>query len=309
MSEQLRYVFEIPEDRQGKRLDSVLAALMDELSRTAAQKLIDEGRVQVNGRVETSRKYKVKNGEEIILMLEPSQSLEVLPENIPLTIVYEDESLLVVDKPRGLVVHPAPGNSSGTLVNALLYHCGDRLSTINGASRPGIVHRIDKDTSGLLMVAKTDQAHCSLAEQLAEHTVLREYRAICHGRLPEAAGTINAPIGRDPKNRLRMAVTPNNSKPAVTHYRMFEEFAAYTYLAAVLETGRTHQIRVHLAHIHRPLLGDFIYGAGRNPFRVEGQLLHAGILGFTHPKTGHRLVFESPLPDKFDQLLTRLRKA
>ena len=235
------------------------------------------------------------------------ETLEITAEAIPLTIVYEDNDLLVVDKPAGMVVHPAPGNSSGTLVNALMYHCGDNLSSINGIIRPGIVHRIDKDTSGLLMVAKNDRAHSSLSSQLAEHSITRRYRAIVYNNIREDEGTVDKPIGRDPGNRLRNAVTDIGSKHAVTHYKVLERFGQFTYIEAVLETGRTHQIRVHMSYIRHPLLGDELYGPVKNRQGAKRQMLHAGILGFVHPSTGEYMEFQSPLPEDFEKVLNKLR--
>ena len=236
------------------------------------------------------------------------ERLEVEAEDIPLDIVYEDDELLVVDKPAGMVVHPAPGNHSGTLVNALMYHCGDALSSINGVIRPGIVHRIDKDTSGLLMVAKTDRAHNALSAQLAEHSITRRYKAIVHSNIKEDEGTVDKPIGRDPGNRLRNAVVYTNSKNAVTHYRVLERFGGFTLVEAVLETGRTHQIRVHMAYIRHPLLGDTLYGPAKNRYGAKRQMLHAGVLGFVHPVTGEYMEFNSPLPQDFEDVLAKLRK-
>lgn len=228
-------------------------------------------------------------------------------EDIPLDIVYEDDDLLVVDKPRGMVVHPAVGNESGTLVNALMFHCKDRLSSINGVIRPGIVHRIDKDTSGLLVVAKNDIAHELLSQQLADHSITRKYEALVFDNLKQDEGTVEAPIGRDPKNRLRQAVTWQNSKNAVTHWKVLERFGAYTLIEARLETGRTHQIRVHMAYIRHPLVGDQVYGPKKQPFNVCGQLLHAKILGFVHPKTGEYMEFESKKPAIFYETLVKIR--
>ena len=240
-------------------------------------------------------------------MPEP-EILSVEPEDIPLDIVYEDEDVLVVNKPRGMVVHPAVGNYTGTLVNAILYHCGERLSSINGVIRPGIVHRIDKDTSGLLMIAKNNMAHESLSAQLAEHSITRRYTALVYHNLSKDTGTVDAPIGRDPKNRLRMAVTTQNSKRAVTHWTVLERFGKYTLIEAKLETGRTHQIRVHMSHIKHPLVGDMVYGPKKQALTEEGQMLHARVLGFVHPRTGEYMEFERPLPEEFEQVLRKVRK-
>lgn len=237
--------------------------------------------------------------------LPQAKALDVVPEDIPLTVVYEDKDVLVVDKPKGMVVHPAPGNFSGTLVNAILYHC-ETLSSINGVIRPGIVHRIDKDTSGLLMVAKNDQAHRNLAAQLAEHSITRAYEAIVWHNLKEDKGTVDAPLGRDPKNRLRMAVVKEGGRRAVTHYRVLKRFGRFTYMEARLETGRTHQIRVHMAYINHPLLGDSLYGPKNSYPGVATQALHARKLGFIHPSTGNYMEFESQLPEEFQSLLAKL---
>lgn len=253
------------------------------------------------------KKYKAQTGDEISIHIPEPERTEVEAENIPLDIVYEDDDLLVVNKPAGMVVHPAPGNSSGTLVNALMYHCGDNLSSINGVIRPGIVHRIDKDTSGLLMVAKNDKAHNCLSSQLAEHSITRKYRAIVYNNIKEDEGTVDRPIGRDPRNRLRNAVTDMNSRHAVTHYRVLERFGNFTFIEAVLETGRTHQIRVHMSYIKHPLLGDELYGPAKNKQGAKRQMLHAGILGFIHPTTGEYMEFSTPLPDDFNKILNKLR--
>lgn len=299
------FEFIIEEDMKGTRLDLVLSLLMEEASRSHLQKLIDQGEVTVNGVVNDSKKYKVKAGDLIKVAVPMPIQLDVTPEDIPIDIVYEDEDVLVVNKPKGMVVHPAAGNYNGTLVNAILYHCKS-LSSINGVIRPGIVHRIDKDTSGLLMVAKNDTAHRSLAEQLAKHTITRAYRAVAYHNIKEDTGTVDAPIGRDPKNRLRMAVNRINGKEAVTHYKVLERFGSFTYLEARLETGRTHQIRVHMASIHHPLLGDAVYGPKKKVLGVDSQMLHAKLLGFQHPRTGEYLEFDSQLPDEFTSVLKKL---
>lgn len=254
------------------------------------------------------KKFKASEGDEVEIRIPEPERLDVKAEDIPLDIIYEDSDLLIVNKPAGMVVHPAPGNYSGTLVNALMYHCGDNLSSINGVIRPGIVHRIDKNTSGLLMVAKTDKAHSELSHQLAEHSITRRYRAIVYNNIKEDEGTVDRPIGRDPKNRLRNAVTDINSKNAVTHYKVLERFGKFTFVEARLETGRTHQIRVHMAYMKHPLLGDDLYGPAGNKLGVKRQMLHAGILGFVHPSTGEYMEFESPLPDDFTGVLEKLRK-
>ena len=300
--------FTIEEKDQGRRLDAVLADLLEEFSRSHVQKLIDGGQVQVEGVPETVKKRKLKAGELVAVTIDPPAELDVLPQNIPLDIVYEDSDLLVIDKPAGLVVHPGAGNPDGTLVNGILYHCGDSLSSINGVIRPGIVHRIDKDTSGLLMVAKNDKAHQSLAAQLEAHSILRAYRAIVLHNIQNDQGRIEAPIGRDPKNRLRMAVVPNGGRRAVTNYEVLERFGAHTYIEARLETGRTHQIRVHMTHLLHPLLGDRVYGPEKNNLGANRQMLHAESLGFVHPTSGKQLEFHSPLPEDFQSVLDRLRR-
>ena len=295
-------------EMDGTRLDLVLSVALEEFSRSFIQKLFEKGKITVNGSVCTQKKYKASAGDLINIELPEPEKVEVQAEDIPLDIVYEDEDLLIVNKPAGMVVHPAPGNSSGTLVNALMHHCGDNLSSINGVIRPGIVHRIDKNTSGLLMVAKNDKAHNSLSQQLAEHSITRKYRAIVYNNIREDEGTVNEPIGRDPRNRLRNAVTDINSRHAVTHYRVIERFGQFTYIEAVLETGRTHQIRVHMSHIRHPLLGDELYGPVKNKLGASRQMLHAGVLGFVHPSSGEYMEFESPLPYDFRKVLNKLRE-
>lgn len=299
------FEFIIDEDMKGTRLDVVLSLVIEEASRSHLQKLIDIGRVEVNGEPGSSKKYKVKTGDTVKVTIPEPVHLNVIPEAIPIDIVYEDDDVLVVDKPKGMVVHPAAGNYTGTLVNAILYHCRS-LSSINGVIRPGIVHRIDKDTSGLLMIAKNDTAHRSLAEQLASHSITRAYRAIVYHNFHEDEGTVDAPIGRDPKNRMKMAVTQLNSKEAITHYKVLQRFGSFTYLECRLETGRTHQIRVHMSYINHPLLGDAVYGPKKMALGVDTQMLHAKLLGFRHPKTGDYMEFESPLPQEFAAVLKKL---
>lgn len=298
----------VAEEMSGKRLDSVLAGMMPEYSRSFIQKLFENGSITIGGDPCSEKKRKAAAGDIVEITIPQPERLEVEAEDIPLDIVYEDDELLVVDKPAGMVVHPAPGNHSGTLVNALMYHCGDALSSINGVIRPGIVHRIDKDTSGLLMVAKTDRAHNALSAQLAEHSITRRYKAIVYSNIKEDEGTVDKPIGRDPGNRLRNAVVYTNSKNAVTHYRVLERFGGFTLVEAVLETGRTHQIRVHMAYIRHPLLGDTLYGPAKNRYGAKRQMLHAGVLGFVHPVTGEYMEFNSPLPQDFEDVLAKLRK-
>ncbi len=303
-----KYEIEIDAAQQGVRIDLVLSAALAETSRSFIQKLFEKEKISVNGAICDSKKYKVKTGDLVEITIPEPEILSVEAEDIPLDIVYEDEDVLVVNKPKGMVVHPAVGNYNGTLVNAIMYHCGDRLSSINGVIRPGIVHRIDKDTSGLLMIAKNDAAHESLSKQLAEHSITRKYRALVYHNFKEEEGTVNAPIGRDPKNRLRQAVTDQNSKHAVTHYKVLERFGAYTLIEAELETGRTHQIRVHMAHLKHPLVGDVVYGPKKHTIKADGQMLHAKVLGFVHPRTGQYMEFDSDLPAYFEDILSRLRK-
>ena len=286
----------------GRRLDSEISARAG-VSRAAAQKWLDAGLVLVDGQARP-KNHQTRPGEVVTVTPPPARPLDAQPEDIPLCIVYEDDALLVVDKPRGMVVHPAAGNEQGTLVNALLAHCGSSLSGINGVLRPGIVHRIDKDTSGLLVVAKTDAAHLGLSAQLEAHSMEREYRAVVHGRLRESEGVIDAPLARHPVHRKKMAVVPGGRR-AVTHYRVLEQFPRFCYLSCRLETGRTHQIRVHMASIGHPLAGDPLYGPARG-LSIGGQCLHAAVLGFTHPVTGEFLRFVSPLPDYFEALLKKL---
>lgn len=299
--------YELISDRSDRclRLDKWLTEQSDiDLSRSAVAKLIESGSVCVNGR-QVSKSYKVVEGDIIGVHIPDPVDADILPENIPLEIVYEDQYLLVVNKPQGMVVHPAPGNYSGTLVNALLYRYKEQLSGINGVIRPGIVHRIDKNTSGLLIVAKTDKAHLGLAEQIKAHSFTREYEAIAVGRFKDRTGRIDAPIGRDKSDRKRMCVTQINSKNAVTHYEVIDEIGNYSYLRFRLETGRTHQIRVHSAYIGHPILGDDVYG---KPFKgCKGQCLHAKKIGFIHPITGEYLEFESSLPEYFEKLLVTLK--
>lgn len=288
----------------GTRLDVFVSAAED-VSRSAAQELILNGSVTVNGKAST-KNYKLRSGDVVEATLPSPEPIEALPQNIPVDIVYEDDHLLVVNKPQGMVVHPAPGNPDGTLVNALLYHCAGRLSSINGKIRPGIVHRIDKDTAGLLIVAKTDAAHTGLAEQIAVHSFTRRYRAIVVGNIREDRGTINKPIGRSASDRKKFAVTEVNSKPAVTHYRVIERLAGYTHLELTLETGRTHQIRVHMAYMGHPVAGDPVYGNPKNTLGLRGQCLFAEYISFTHPVTGEIMSFGAELPDFFKDAMRRI---
>lgn len=296
------YEFELP---VGVRLDVGVTEVTGK-TRSYVQTLISDGLVKVNGGAKKAN-YKMRTGDQVKVVVPPPKELHVEAENIPLDIVYEDEDVLVVNKAQGMVVHPAPGSWTGTLVNALLYHCHN-LSGINGVLRPGIVHRIDKDTSGLLVVAKNDQAHQGLAVQIKEHSMARKYIALVHGVVLETTGTVDAPIGRDTSDRKKMAVTFHNSKEAVTHYQVLERFREFTYLRAKLETGRTHQIRVHMAYLKHPVLGDPLYGPRRNPFNLEGQMLHAEHLGFVHPRSGEWLEFTVQPPEIFTKLLEKLKK-
>ncbi len=292
------------EGAEGNRLDSFLAE-NTEYSRSRIVKLAEDGMIRVNGKI-SDKKTKLKNNDKIILNIPELEEYTAKPQDIPLDIIYEDNDVLVVNKPKGMVVHPAAGNYEDTLVNAVMFHCGDSLSGINGVMRPGIVHRIDKNTSGLLMIAKNDQAHISLAEQIKDHSFEREYEAVVYGNIKEDSGTINAPIGRHPVKRKQMAVTDKNSREAVTHFTVLERFGDFTYVRLRLETGRTHQIRVHMAFIGHPIAGDDVYGPNKVIKSLNGQCLHAKKLGFVHPK-GKYLEFESELPDYFSKFLDNLR--
>ena len=292
--------------RPGERIDRFLSENLEELSRSYIQKLIKEERILVNGRP-VKANYKTGEEDEITVQIPDPEILDVLPEDIPLDILYEDGDVLVVNKPKGMVVHPSPGHSSHTLVNAVLFHCKGRLSGINGVLRPGIVHRIDMDTTGSLLICKNDRAHQILAEALKDHSITRRYHAIVHGNLKEDSGTVSAPIGRHPVDRKKMSTKAPNGRHAVTHYKVLERFGDYTYIECELETGRTHQIRVDMADIGHPVLGDAVYGPAKCPFKLEGQTLHAKILGFTHPTTGEYMEFDAPLPEYFVSLLERLR--
>ena len=289
-----------------ERLDKFLSAMLPDQSRSYLQKIIKDGNVLVNGEPKKSS-YRLEDGDEVTADLPELKSPDIEPENIPLDILYEDDSILMVNKPKGMVVHPSAGHYTGTLVNAVLWHCQGQLSGINGVSRPGIVHRIDKDTTGVLVVCKNDAAHNAVAAQLKEHSITRKYRAIVHGVIKEDEGTVDAPIGRHPTERKKMASGVKNGKRAVTHYRVLERFQRYTYVECQLETGRTHQIRVHMASIHHPLLGDTVYGPAKDSHHLEGQTLHAMVLGLIHPVTGEYLEVEAPLPEYFENLLKKFR--
>ena len=294
-------------DRDGERLDAFLARSVENLSRSGAQKLIEDGFVQRSGKA-AKKNDKLTAGEEISLTVPEPKETDIIPKEMPLSIVYEDEDVLVIDKPKGLVVHPAPGHQDDTLVNGLLFALGDRLSGINGELRPGIVHRIDKDTSGLLAVAKNDYAHTVLASQLKDHTMARSYEAIVCGNLKEDSGTVDAPIGRHGTDRKKMCVTQRNSRNAVTHWEVVARYRGYTHVRCRLETGRTHQIRVHMAHIGHPILGDSVYGRKKPELGQDSQCLHAGVLCFRHPRDGRPVLVVSPLPEYFEEVLKKLEK-
>lgn len=299
---------EIEEDYDDIRIDKVLAAYLSDLSRTYIQKLIEGGNVTLAGKT-LKANFKVSSGQEIDVLLPEPETLKVEPENIPLDILYEDSDVIVVNKPKNMVVHPAAGHYSGTLVNALLYHCKDSLSGINGIMRPGIVHRIDKDTTGALVVCKNDIAHQCLAEQLKAHSITRRYEAIVYNTFKEEEGRVEGPIGRHPSERTKMAINHKNGKEAITNYRVLENLGnGYAHVECRLETGRTHQIRVHMSSIHHPLVGDTIYGPAKDSFGLEGQSLHARVLGFIHPTTKKYMEFEAPVPEYFTKLLQKLRR-
>lgn len=297
-----RFTFEITEEYENLRIDKCLSGLVDSLSRSYIQKIIKEGAVYVNG-IPVKASYKVAEEDVVEFELPDASVPDIKAENIPLDIIYEDKDLIVVNKPKGMVVHPAPGHYSGTLVNALMYHCKSELSGINGVMRPGIVHRIDRDTTGSVIVCKNDVAHAHIAEQLKVHSITRKYHAICHGVIKEDAGTINATIGRHPQDRKKMAVNVPNGKEAITHYRVLKRFKKYTYVECELETGRTHQIRVHMASIGHPLLGDEVYANRKTNYKLQGQTLHAKVLGFEHPTTHIYQETDAPMPEYFMHLL------
>lgn len=300
--------FRITEEMDNERIDKCISMLMDSLSRSFIQKLIKEEMVQVNGRA-VKGSCRVKADDEVFFQLPDSVEPDIAPENIPLEVLYEDSDVIVVNKPKGMVVHPAAGHYTGTLVNALMYHCGNGLSGINGVMRPGIVHRIDMDTTGSVIACKNDKAHSCIAQQLKEHTVNRRYHAICHGVITEAEGVIDKPVGRHPADRKKMAVNVKNGKCAVTHYRVLQRFDKYTYIECVLETGRTHQIRVHMDSIGHPLLGDAVYGNRKCPFQLQGQTLHAKTLGFLQPSTKEYIEVDAPLPEYFKHLLEEVLRS
>ncbi|MCQ4864542.1 RluA family pseudouridine synthase [Pseudoflavonifractor phocaeensis] len=300
-------ILRLTPDREGERCDQFLSRQLPELSRSAAQRLLEEGAVTLRG-VRVKKNYKTAPGDELVLVLPDPVEADVLPQDIPLDVAYEDDDVIVVNKAVGMVVHPAAGHPDGTLVNALLYHCGESLSGINGELRPGIVHRIDRDTSGLIIAAKSDFAHLALAGQLQDHSLYREYEAVAVGGFQEDAGTVSAPIGRHYSDRKKMAVDRLRGREAITHWTVLERFSGYTHLQCRLETGRTHQIRVHLASIGHPLLGDTVYGAKKPYPGLAGQCLHAKRLSFVHPRTGERVTVECPLPEYFRLVLEKLRR-
>lgn len=303
MDEDREFCFLITEELENERIDKALNGLIDSLSRSHIQRLLKDEQVKVNGNV-VKANYRLKCEDDIRFVLPKAVEPDICPEDIPLDILFEDDDVLVVNKPKGMVVHPAAGHYSKTLVNAVMFHCQGNLSGINGVMRPGIVHRIDRDTTGSLIICKNDFAHSSIAAQLKEHSMVRRYHAICYGVLTEEEGTIDAPIGRHRVDRMKMAVNENNGKSAVTHYKVLQRFRGYTYIECSLETGRTHQIRVHMASIGHPLLGDEIYAPGRkSPFKLVGQCLHAKTLGFIHPRTNEYIETDAPLPDYFKHLL------
>ena len=303
----MRQSYVVPAEAQGVRIDKFLSEACDGLSRSYLQKLLKSELVEVDKRT-VKNSYKLSAGDRIEFEVPEAAEPEIKAEDIPLDIIYEDSDIILVNKPKGMVVHPAAGHYSQTLVNGLMYHCRNGLSGINGVLRPGIVHRIDMDTTGVLIVCKNDFAHNAIAEQLKVHSITRKYFAIVHGVIQEDEGTVDAPIGRHPVDRKKMSINRKNGKEAVTHYRVLERFRQFTYVECQLETGRTHQIRVHMASIGHPLLGDSVYGPSKSPFKLQGQTLHAGVLGIVHPRTGNYMEFSAPLPEYFSELLDKLRK-
>lgn len=300
--------YKAEKDDVNKRIDVFLNDELDDISRSALQKLIEKGNITVNGK-NISKNYKLRADDMIQVDIPEPEELNIVPEKIPLDILFEDDDLIVLNKPQNMVVHPAPGHYSGTLVNGLMYHCGDNLSGINGVMRPGIVHRIDKDTSGVLVIAKSDLAHRGLSEQLAEHSMKRIYNAIVYNNIKDDFGTVETNIGRSQNDRKKMAVLPRGGRHAVTHYRVLDRMGKFNLVELQLETGRTHQIRVHMAHIGHPLLGDPVYGPKKQIYNLEGQVLHAKVLGFVHPRTGEYMEFDTDLPEYFKKLIYRLKNA
>ncbi len=300
--------FEVRIEQEGERLDKILSMIYPDISRSFFQKLIKEGQILVNGKQEKGS-YHVNEDDLVLVQIPDAVETAIVPENIPLDILYEDDDVLVVNKPKGMVVHPSAGHYSGTLVNAVMYHCKDSLSGINGEIRPGIVHRIDMDTTGSLIICKNDEAHVKIAQQIKDHSVNRIYEGIVCGNVKDDEGTICGAIGRNPKDRKKMSINEANGKPAITHYKVLERFKNYTYMQFKLETGRTHQIRVHMSGIGHPLLGDELYSSGKHPFpSLKGQTLHARLIGFIHPRTNEYMEFEAPLPEYFANLIIKLKK-
>lgn len=299
-------LFDVTPQMDEERIDKCISNYLEDLSRSYIQKIIKEGNVFVNEKP-VKANYKVKIDDSIRFIIPDSVEPDIPAQDIPLDIIYEDKDILIVNKPKNMVVHPAPGHYEGTLVNAIMYHCKDELSGINGVMRPGIVHRIDKDTTGSLIICKNDEAHNFIADLLKKHDITRKYRAIVHGNISEEEGTVNAPIGRHPTDRKKMAINEKNGKRAITHYRVIERLNKFTYIECELETGRTHQIRVHMSSIGHPLLGDEVYYNGKCPYKLEGQILHAMTIGFVHPSTKEYVEFEAPLPEYFEELLKKLR--
>ena len=302
-----KIIFQVEKENTGIRIDKYLSDNMEDISRSYLQKLLKDKSITVNNKA-IKANYKVQEGDMVSVFVPEPEEPNILPEEIPLDILYEDDSLMVVNKPKDMVVHPSAGHTSGTLVNAVLFHCKGNLSGINGIMRPGIVHRIDKDTTGALLICKTDTCHRILAEQLKVHSITRRYRAVVQGNLKDDEGTVEGPIGRHTTDRKKMAINYKNGKEAITHYRVLERFGNATYIECRLETGRTHQIRVHMASIGHPLLGDTTYGSSKNPYHFQGQALHAMVLGFLHPVTNEYMEFTAPLPEYFLKLLEKLRK-
>ena len=299
-------IFDIVPEMEDERIDKCICTYMDSLSRSYIQKIIKDGNVYVND-MPVKANYKVKVEDKVRFIIPDNVEPDIPAQDIPLDIIYEDADVLIVNKPKDMVVHPAPGHYEGTIVNAVMFHCKDALSGINGVMRPGIVHRIDKDTTGSLIICKNDEAHNQIAAQLKEHSINRCYRAIVWGRIKDDEGVIDAPIGRHPTDRKKMAINERNGKRAVTHYKVLERFDKFTYIECRLETGRTHQIRVHMTSIGHPLLGDEVYSNAKSPYKVSGQTLHAMLLGFVHPSTKEYMEFEAPLPEYFEELLRKLR--
>lgn len=300
------YKFIVDDAYAGERIDKTLSELLDNQTRSYIQKLIKDNAVNVNGSI-VKANYKLRDEDEIEITIPDAKALDVKAQDIPLDILYEDNDILMINKPKGMVVHPSAGHTEGTLVNAVMFHCQNNLSGINGVLRPGIVHRIDMDTTGVLVVCKNDMSHLSITEQLKVHSITRRYRAIVHNNVKEDEGSVEGPIGRNPNDRKKMAVNYKNGKDAVTHYKVLERFGNFTYIECELETGRTHQIRVHMASINNPLLGDTLYGPAKCPYKLEGQTLHAMVLGLKHPRTGEYIEVSAPLPEYFEKLLNTFR--